>query len=145
MKMINIRKATSVDDIQFCSRAILTFRPGIDPGLLIEQSNRMIKDGFELIYIPNEDNTEAAAIAGFRTMEMYRTGKTLYIDDLFTFEDHRGKGYAGALLDHIADLATVKGYKSVHLDSAYHLHPAHRLYLNKGYVLYCQHFAKILG
>lgn len=109
------------------------------------QSERMMKEGFKLLYIPDEIKNEAAAILGYRDYEMYRTGRIIYIDDLFTFPEHRGKGYAGALLDHIDQIAANESILSVHLDSGYQLHPAHRLYLNKGFVLPCHHFAKTIA
>ncbi|QTE38826.1 GNAT family N-acetyltransferase [Mucilaginibacter gossypii] len=69
----------------------------------------------------------------------------IYVDVLFTFPECRGRGYAGALLDFVAHYAANTGIKSVHLDSGYMLHTAHRLYLNKGYYLACNHFAKASG
>ena len=142
--MITIKSAQTVEDIQYCSRALLTFRPVLQPETLQEQSKRMMKEGFRLLYIPDDNKNEAAAILGYRAYGMYRTGRIIYIDDLFTFPEHRGKGYAGALLDHIDQIAVNEDIASVHLDSGYQLHPAHRLYLNKGFVLPCHHFAKTI-
>lgn len=143
--MIKIKTVASAEDINFCAKAILAFRPMLNAETLVEQTLHMISEGFRLICVPNESNTEAAAIAGFRTFEMYRTGKIIYIDDLFTFAECRGKGYAGILLDYIHFLAHEAGIQTVHLDSGYGLHPAHRLYLNKGYVLSCLHFTKTIS
>ena len=139
---MEIKSAKTIEDIQFCSRALLAFRPMLQAENLSEQSERMMKEGFKLLYIADEEKNEAAAILGYRDYEMYRTGRIIYIDDLFTFPEHRGKGYAGALLDHVDRIAQDQGIGSVHLDSGYMLHPAHRLYLNKGFILPCHHFAK---
>lgn len=133
-----------MEDIAFCSRAIITFRPNINLDNLIGQTLKMMEEGFHIAYISNNENTEAAAFVGFRTFEMYRTGTIIYIDDLFTFEENRGKGYAGALLDYVHNFALEAGIQTVHLDSGYDLHPAHRLYLNKGYILPCHHFVKVV-
>jgi GNAT superfamily N-acetyltransferase len=105
----------------------------------------MMKSGFRLVYIPNDNHSGAAAIAGFRIYEMLRTGTMIYIDDLFTSPLEREKGFASALLKHIDDIAVENGIRTVHLDSGHTLHPAHRLYLNKGYVLAAHHFAKIIA
>jgi len=140
-----IKNATNKEDIEFCSAALLAFRPNLRPEVLTEQTLDMIEQGFRLIYIAEEENTHAVAIAGFRTFEMLRTGRIIYIDDLFTFQESRGKGYAGALLNYIHELALQSGISSVHLDSGFSLHPAHRLYLNKGYFLACHHFAKMIS
>ncbi|WP_254562278.1 GNAT family N-acetyltransferase [Dyadobacter diqingensis] len=139
---MEIRIANTKEDIEFCSNALLTFRPNVDPDTLVEQTLRMMQEGFRLIYIADDNSSHAEAIAGFRTFEMLRTGEIIYIDDLFTFPENRGKGYASSLLDHIHGLALKSGIKTVHLDSGFPLYPAHRLYLSKGYFLACHHFAK---
>lgn len=143
--MIEVKSAETIEDIQYCSRALLEFRPMLQAEALQAQSARMMKEGFKLLFIADDAKNEAAAILGYRDYEMYRTGRIIYIDDLFTFPEHRGKGYAGALLDHIDQIAKNEAIASVHLDSGYQLHPAHRLYLNKGFVLPCHHFAKTLA
>ena len=140
---MEIKIAKTKADIEFCRQVILEFRPNLDEKHFIDQILAMIKnEAFELVYIPTEDKTKAAAFIGFRTMQLLRTGSMIYIDDLFTLPEARGKGYAGALLDYVNRQAETAGIASVHLDSGYMLHDAHRLYLNKGYVLACNHFAK---
>lgn len=141
---MHIQIAETREEIEFCKRALTEFRPNLNPDDLAEQVLRMRAEGFQLIYIADEKNSEAAAIAGFRIFEMLRTGSIIYIDDLFTFKENRGKGYAGALLDYIAQLAKKSNIKTVHLDSGFDLHPAHRLYLKSGYFLACHHFAKTI-
>jgi GNAT superfamily N-acetyltransferase len=139
---MEIKEALTKEQILFCGDALLEFRQNINPETYADQILNMMKAGFKLIYIPNEDNSSAAAIAGFRIFEMLRTVTMIYIDDLFTAPSGRGKGYAGALLDYIDAIAVKNGIATVHLDSGHLLHPAHRLYLNKGYTLAAHHFAK---
>jgi len=139
---MNIQIAETRQEIEFCKRALMEFRPNLNPDVFVEQILRMRMEGFHLIYIANETNMEATAIAGFRIIEMLRTDTIIYIDDLFTFEKNRGKGYAGALLNYIDQFAKTLGIRTVHLDSGFDLHPAHRLYLRSGYFLACHHFAK---
>jgi GNAT superfamily N-acetyltransferase len=140
------RKAITKADIEICKEAILEFRGNLDPKTVVNQVFQMItQEGFELVFIPNADSTKAGAFIGYRVMNMLRTGPMIYVDDLFTFAEFRGQGYAGALLDYVAGHAANKGIKSIHLDSGYALHTAHRLYLNKGYFLACNHFAKSIN
>lgn len=141
---MQIKEAKTKEDIIFCGKAILEFRPNLDPGTYVEQTLRMMKEGFRLLYVANEGETFASAILGFRIQEMLRTGVMIYIDDLFTFGASRGKGYAGMLLKHVDAIAGELGIKSVSLDSGFQLHPAHRLYLNSGYFLGAHHFVKML-
>lgn len=137
------KRAVTKADIEICKEAILEFRGNLDPSTIVDQVFQMIShEGFELVFIPTGDRTKAAAFIGYRKLNMLRTGPMIYVDDLFTFTESRGRGYAGALLDHVASQAANEGIKSIHLDSGYSLHTAHRLYLNKGYYLACNHFAK---
>lgn len=140
------RKAITKEDIEFCKEAILEFRPNLDQETVVDQVYQMIAhEGFELAFIPDTYNTKATAFIGYRKLNLLRTGPMIYVDDLFTFTESRGRGYAGALLDYVAGQAENEDIKSIHLDSGYALHTAHRLYLNKGYYLACNHFAKAVN
>jgi len=143
--MMEIREATTREEIEFCGTAILEFRQNLNAGTYVDQILNMMKSGFRLIYIANEDNSSAAGICGFRIFEMLRTETIIYIDDLFTAPDSRGKGCAGLLLDRVDEIAKENNIKTVHLDSGFTLHPAHRLYLSKKYILACHHFAKAVS
>ena len=87
---------------------------------------------------------KAVSAAGYRYQQYLYIGKHYYIDDLVTLESARGGGYAGALLDFIVAQAKEKGYNAVTLDSGHHRSTAHRLYLNKGFVISAHHFEKRL-
>lgn len=129
--------------IEFCKEIILTFRPDMDKETYVDLTMDMIADeSFKLAFIPSDDNTKGVAFIGYRTMHMLRTSWMIYVDDLYTDPAYRGRGYAGRLLDFVADEAAEAGIKTIHLDSGYMLHDAHRLYLNKGYVLASNHFAR---
>lgn len=142
MDILNVQTTA---DIEFASEAILQFRTNLEPAGLVEKVLEMINSGgFELACIPSDDGSNAAAFIGFRVIDMLRTGKMIYIDDLFTLPEYRGRGYGGKLLKYVDELAVNRGILSVHLDSGFDLHPAHRLYLNSGYFLACHHFAKIV-
>ncbi|MEH6306300.1 GNAT family N-acetyltransferase [Olivibacter sp. CPCC 100613] len=134
---------TTREQVAFCKDALFAFRTNLDERTYIDLIMEMIThQAFKLVYIPNEDNTKAAAFIGYRTLHMLMTGWTIYIDDLYTDPAYRGMGYAGSLLDHVDHEATITNIQFIHLDSGYALHNAHRLYLNKGFVLACNHFAK---
>ncbi|MFP7654823.1 MULTISPECIES: GNAT family N-acetyltransferase [Chryseobacterium] len=140
---MEVKEAKTRADIEFCKEVILQFRTNLKEDNYVDQIIEMMnEEGFKLHYIPNDTNTKAVAFIGYRPLQMLRTGKIIYIDDLFTSSECRSKGFAGLLLDHVTKEAETTGIQSVHLDSGYMLHDAHRLYLNKGYVLACNHFAK---
>lgn len=143
---MDFRIATTRDEIAFCKDVLFAFRTNLDESTYIDLILDMIdNEKFSLVYIPNEDNTKAAGFVGYRVLHTLRTSWMIYIDDLYTDPDYRGNGYAGALLDYVDQEALEKGIQSVHLDSGYMLHDAHRLYLNKKYILACNHFAKMVG
>ncbi|MGY4384038.1 GNAT superfamily N-acetyltransferase [Pedobacter sp. UYP24] len=137
-----LHKAITKTDIERCRNVIIGLRPELSTENYIEKVWEMIQEGYELHFILDDETDNATCFIGFRTFQMLRTGKMIYIDDLFTLPEYRGKGYAGMLLDHVEQLALKNGASSLHLDSGYSRHDAHRLYLNKGYIMECQHFAK---
>ena len=135
--------AITSQQIAFCKDVLFAFRTNLEEDTYIDNVLRMIEDEkFHLVYIQAEDESKAAAFIGYRVMHTLRTGRMIYIDDLYTDPAYRGRGYAGALLDYIDRQAEAGAISSVHLDSGYILHDAHRLYLNKNFVLACNHFAK---
>ncbi|MFC6099185.1 GNAT family N-acetyltransferase [Olivibacter domesticus] len=140
---MNLITATTKEQVAFCKEVLFAFRTNLDETTYIDRIMDMIANqAYKLVYIPNQSNTRAVAFIGYRTMHLLMTSWTIYVDDLYTDPASRGKGYAGALLDHVDDQAAAANIQFVHLDSGYMLHDAHRLYLNKGYVLACNHFAK---
>jgi len=82
------------------------------------------------------------AVAGFRVSNNLSLRRNLYIDDLVTLARARNAGHARALLDWIATEGQRLGCSHVHLDSATHRHPAHRLYLRAGYDITAFHFVR---
>lgn len=143
---MNFIEVKTKEQIAICKEALFAFRPNLEEATYSRLILDMIADErFKLVYIPNENNTGAAAFVGYRVMHLLRTSWIIYIDDLYTDPAYRGKGYAGALLDHVDAEAAKSGMKAVHLDSGCTLHEAHRLYLNKRFSLGSIHFAKKLA
>ncbi len=143
MGTIDLVTARTKEQIIFCKDVLFSFRTNLDETTYIDQIMCMINnENFTLVYIPNRENTAAAAFVGYRFMHTLRTNRMIYVDDLFTHPEYRGIGYAGSLLDFVDQEARKAQIESIHLDSGYMLYDAHRLYLNKGYVLACNHFAK---
>src|SRR5258706_5466269 len=94
---MKIEFATTNDQILKCRKAILEVRPRISPVEYLEKANLLLSEGAKMMYI--DEGTDAPAIATFRINYYFFRGKNLYIDDLGTLAEHRGKGYAGWLLD----------------------------------------------
>ena len=142
---MEIRFAQSDQEILDCWEVVKELRPHlVSPQQYLEQVKEMMQDGYQLLYVSVKagEGNKAVSFAGFRNMHMLHTGKMIYIDDLGTLPDHRGHGYGSQLLDYIFQLAKDTGKTTVHLDSGYHRNTAHRLYLQKGFVLGSHHFVK---
>ena len=97
---------------------MLALRPHILADRFLSQVKEMLQEGYQLAYI--EEDGKAVAAIGFRYLQFLYAGKHFYIDDLSTLPEYRGKGYAGRLLDYVADLAREKGYPVITLDSGFH-------------------------
>jgi GNAT superfamily N-acetyltransferase len=138
--MNEIKRALTDYDINKCRRAIQALRPLLTDEAYNDAVSKTLADNRQLIYM--EENGEAAAIAVFETgYNLYR-GKYIYIDDLSTLPEFRGKGYAGILLDWIFEYAKQENFDQIDLDSGISESrtDAHRLYLNKRFQVASLHF-----
>ena len=104
------------------------------PGLVDAQR----ADGYRLVAVFAAG--VAVAAAGFRVSTNLALGRNLYVDDLVTLPKARRGGHARALLDWLVAEGRREGCAHIHLDSATHRHPAHRLYLGAGYDIVAFHF-----
>jgi GNAT superfamily N-acetyltransferase len=139
-KPLEIQKAVTVDQIRSCYRVMCQLRPHfIEEAPFIEQVQRQLTEGYQLVYC--QDRGEVKAAVGFRFLEFLAWGKVLYIDDLVTDAEARKVGYGGRLLKWVIEQAREKGCDQVHLDSGPQRHEAHRLYLNHGFKIIGYHFA----
>ncbi|GMA17468.1 N-acetyltransferase [Deinococcus metallilatus] len=104
-------------------------------------------EGYRLVGAFEPGRTEAAAVASYRTFTMLAFGRALYVDDLSTLPDARGRGHARALLHWLEAEARRLGCRGLHLDSGVgeRRWAAHRLYLTHGLNITCHHFEKELS
>lgn len=94
--------------------------------------------------LPAGSEGQALAVAGFRLGDNLAWGRYLYVDDLSTLPQVRGRGYAAALLAWLHAEAARAGCDEVHLDSGVGeaRTAAHRLYLHHGYRISSHHFMR---
>jgi GNAT superfamily N-acetyltransferase len=130
-------------DIDACFPAYLALRPHLKRERFVAQVRRQQAQGFRILAL--RDAGIIPGIAGFRLAEFTAWGRIVYIDDLSTLPDHRLQGHGGRLLDWIADHARSQGCVAVHLDTGYARHAAHRLYLDRGYLLSSHHMSLSLA
>lgn len=125
-----------------CFPAFLELRPHLTQEAFLEQVRRQQAQGYCIVAVQAGEQVPSAA--GYRFAEFLAWGKVLYVDDLTTLAAARGQGHGGALLDWLVGHAREQGCNAVHLDSGHQRHAAHRLYLNKGFVLSSHHMALAL-
>lgn len=137
--MTTIQPAATEAQILSCWDVLYALRPHLEPETFLATVQAQQAEGYELIYV--EKDGRAVSAAGYRRLRMLYSGPIIYIDDLVTLPEVRGHGHAGHLLDYIIDQARREGLRGVHLDSGHHRFDAHRLYLNKGFLISSHHFS----
>jgi GNAT superfamily N-acetyltransferase len=104
-------------------------------------------EGYRIVGAFEDGSPEAVAVAGFRVGHNLAWGERfLYVDDLSTLPEARGRGHGRALLDWLGAEARRCGCEQLHLDSGvgHERADAHRLYFNAGLLISAHHFAQRL-
>jgi ribosomal protein S18 acetylase RimI-like enzyme len=136
---MEIKQAREKEDFLKCWEVVHELRPHLDQDSYLMLMLYMLDEGYRLIYI--EEDGKAVSFCGYRLTTMLHRGRSIYIDDLCTLPEARGKGHAKALLNYVKEEAQKEELQSIHLDSGHHRHDAHRLYLNFGFSITAHHFA----
>jgi GNAT superfamily N-acetyltransferase len=127
--------------------ALLVLRPHRGPAdALVAGADAQRASGYRLAGSFEDGEEDAAAVAGFRVTENLAWGRHLYVDDLVTRPDRRGRGHGGALMAWLAAEARRAGCGELHLDSGVgpDREDAHRLYFNSGLRIASYHFSATL-
>jgi GNAT superfamily N-acetyltransferase len=135
---MEIKFAETEQDFIKCFEVIKALRPHLTLDQFLSLIPELKKETYRLAFI--EENGKAVSACGFRYLTTLFEGKYIYIDDLSTLPEARGKGHAGALFDFVVEIAKKEGLPAVHLDSGHQRFDAHRLYLNKGMKIVYHHF-----
>ena len=129
-------------------RAMQALRPAlVDEAEFVKRVDEAQRpEGYRLVAVFEEGHEQAVAVAGFRTGHNLAWGYHLYVDDLSTLPDARGRGHAGRLMRWLLEEATRLGCQHLHLDSGVGSarSDAHRLYMNHGLSISSHHFARRL-
>ncbi len=137
----------SDDDCRLAHAAMRELRPQVgDEPAFVERVRSQFAQGYRLIGAFDGEHEHAVSVAGFRIDEKLAWGRHVYIDDLSTLPEGRGRGAATALLRWIDALAAAEGITEVHLDSGVQpeRQAAHALYFREGHRISSYHFQKSL-
>ena len=129
------------EDLNKCTDVLLALRPQLLKEHYHDAIRKTLDDNRKLIFV--EESGKAVSALVFEWGYNLFRGKYIYIDDLSTLPEARGKGYASQLLDWVIDYAKANGFDQVHLDSGVNegRWDAHRLYLNRKFNVSSLHFA----
>ncbi|MFJ9370700.1 GNAT family N-acetyltransferase [Nocardia sp. NPDC101769] len=108
--------------------------------------NRLRPTGYRIAGIFDGEHDAAVTVIGFREMWTSAWGHLVYVDDVSTLPDARGRGHADQMLTWVEDEARRLGCTAVHLDSgvAADRAPAHRLYMRHHMAITAHHFERAL-
>ena len=142
--MPEVRELAAGETAQ-AARALLELRPHVgDAEALVARVDAQRSEGYRVIGSFEDGAEEASGAAGFRVMEMLMWGRVLYVDDLSTIPEHRGRGHADALFAWLDEELGRQGCAYLQLDSG--LGPeradAHRFYFRHGMRITSYHFAR---
>lgn len=135
----------NIEDLQALEAAYEVFgtlRPHLDKTQFIDQVRVQAKEGYRIAVI--QQNGEVVAAAGYRVATFLAWGRVLYIDDLITHPERKCSGLGSALLDWLLEEGKRLECSAAHLDTGHERYDAHRLYLNKGFVLSSHHMSASL-
>ncbi len=136
---MRISIAESESEIRACHPVIRELREHVSVEELVQHVvDGRESQGFRLAFA--QCDGEMVAAAGFRIGRSLAWGKFVYVDDLVVRESDRGKGFGGALLDWIVELAKELDCQQVHLDSGVQRLQTHRFYLKHGMEISSHHF-----
>jgi len=125
------------------SAALLALRPRWQTAAALADfvDTRLRPVGYRLAGVLEDG--QALSVIGFRDVHATAWGHYLYVDDLSTLPEARGRGHGSALLDWVFDEAGRLGCEAVHLDSGVGADraAAHRLYLRHHMRISAHHFA----
>lgn len=133
-------KIATLADIERLTPTILELRPHLKPEDIRKMLPVLLQENYQIIFVGDEKL--AFSLAGFRTLNLFYSGKTLYIDDLVTHPLHRKKGYGEKLLNWLKEYARENNYDHFSLDSGFQRKDAHRLYLNVGLEMEAFHIGR---
>lgn len=144
---ITIRTVSAGETAQ-AAAALCELWPKYSQAEVVTQVDELLRpNGYHLIGLWADDSPIAVCALGYRIQYSLWLGKSLYVVDIATLPEWRGKGFAAKLMAWVEAEAKRLGCSAVHLDSGVGVDraAAHRLYMQRRYQIACHHFLKRLN
>lgn len=136
MKLMNgivLRHAHGPEELTACFPVISQLRPRLQgPEEWVERASGMATDGYRVLAAWKDDRV--LAVAGYRVMENLIHDNFLYVDDLVTAAEERGKGLGSALLTELTAIGVDQYCGTLVLDTAASNENAQRFYKREGLI-----------
>jgi len=128
-----LRHARGQDDLAACFPVISQLRPKLkDAAEWVERASGMATYGYRVLAAWEDDRV--VALAGYRMMENLIHGHFLYVDDLVTSAEQRGRGLGAALLQELSLVGVDEYCHRLVLDTAAANANARRFYKREGLI-----------
>lgn len=142
-ELFEIRIVKTEAEIAQCRDVVSLLRPHLNQDKWVPMVMEMMQS--EKYFIVGVfDNGRFVAFAGCRFMTSLHSGNILYIDDLCTLDEYRGKGLATRLLDHVREIARLNDQDALVLDTDFTNNTAQKVYFKSGFKLAALHLASAL-
>lgn len=112
---MNFRELTADAELSAAFPLMSALRDRIKEDTFLAEVRRQQIEGYRLYGA--FDGDRLVSLAGVRRTHTLARGEHLFVDDLVTVADERGKGHGTALLAWLAARAAEQGVKRIHLDS----------------------------
>jgi GNAT superfamily N-acetyltransferase len=143
--VVDVREICEGQTVQ-AAAAMLTLRPRWKTSAALVEfiDTRLRPTGYRLFGVFEDDLSAAVSVIGFREMWSTAWGHCLYVDDVSTVRNARGRGYADVLMQWAIAEAERLNCEAVHLDSGVgeERSAVHRLYMRNHLQITAHHFAR---
>jgi GNAT superfamily N-acetyltransferase len=112
---LDFRELTTDTDVARAFPLMASLRDRIREEAFLAEIRRQQVEGYRLYGA--FDGDRLISLAGVRRTHTLARGEHLFVDDLVTLADERGRGHGTALLAWLAARAAEQGVKRIHLDS----------------------------
>jgi predicted N-acetyltransferase YhbS len=140
--MTNVIRVTELEQVRRCASVLRELRTALTEEEIVGRVVEQLKEGYRLVCVESGD--VVCSVAGYRVTQNLAYGKFLYVDDLVTRADQKRNGFAGMLIDRLADEAKEQECAALVLDSGVQRFEAHRFYLGHGMDITSHHFFRKL-
>jgi GNAT superfamily N-acetyltransferase len=110
-----IKELSTDPEIRAAFPLMYTLRERLHPDTFLDQIRTQEAEGYRLLGAYADG--QLVALAGVRRQHTLARGPHAFVDDLVTHADHQGRGYATALLKHVATRALENGLPKLYLDA----------------------------